>query len=79
MPMKRMLFHIPHDQSERLAALAAARQVSVGELVRRFIDQGLMHDDVHQNVIPDLQRELRELRDALESLRQHMYDKVSGK
>jgi hypothetical protein len=41
MAMKRTLFHIPQDQLDRLHALAVERQVSTGELVRRFLDQGL--------------------------------------
>jgi hypothetical protein len=41
MPMKRLNFHLTDDQLARLHSIAVQRDISVAELVRRLIDQGL--------------------------------------
>jgi hypothetical protein len=74
MPMKRTLFHIPVDQLEQLHAVAAQRKVSTGELVRRFIDQGLARtraptDMDEGNMLRLLQEQIAEIRRELADLR----------
>ena len=41
MTMQRRNFHLTQDQIDRLNEMAKQRGVSAGELIRRFIDQGL--------------------------------------
>jgi Ribbon-helix-helix protein, copG family len=74
MAMKRQLFHIPQDQVDRLHAMAKQRQVSIGELVRRFIEQGLARLESPEtldtsSMLSDIQSQIDTLRDEFRVLR----------
>lgn len=73
MPMRRLNFHITDDQLRRLHVLATQRDVSVAELVRRFVDQGLARLGVPSElgesvVLADMQRQIATLEARMEAL-----------
>lgn len=66
MPMKRLNFYLTDEQLTRLHTQARQRDISVAELVRRFIDQGLMRLGVPSAlgegvVLAEMQRHLAEV------------------
>jgi hypothetical protein len=73
MPMRRLNFHITDDQLRRLHLVATERDLSVAELVRRFVDQGLARVGVPSElgesvVLADVQRQLAALEARVEAL-----------
>jgi hypothetical protein len=74
MTMKRLNFHLTDDQIQRLYAMATQRHVSAGELVRRFIDQGLARlgspsDMGEGSDLAVLQQQVATMREELHMLR----------
>ncbi len=77
MPMKRLNFHLTDDQLARLHSIAVHRGISVAELVRRLIDQGLARlgapSALGEGVVTtELHRPLAELEARLTTLLQRL-------
>lgn len=47
-PMKRVNFHLTEEQMKRLKALSEKTGLSVAELIRRMVDDGLKKAEKHR-------------------------------
>jgi len=79
MTMKRLNFHLTDEQIKGLYQMAAQRHVSAGELVRRFIDQGLARlgapsDMGEGSDVAVIQRQMAEMREEIRLLHIRLND-----